>query len=489
MLTSLPVSVSLSLAEIAKKKRVEKLLTSLIDMYVSDKSSETSRLISGFALRSIVRQAGDTIRGNFMLDLVPVAFLASHDNTPGATDIAKVWSEAYEDLVPGQDAGIVLYQKECAELARKLSESSVYALRHIALLALKHLILACKLQFSNEIPVTLPLLLKLLPGRLWTGKEVALDALAFLSIECHTKMTAAQARDILKALAAEMERNKADYKREAVRCFGKAAAAFPYLHERESVLLAKPHLQPILDLTADSTKDEKDGAAAASSSSSSSSTAGKDASEKPKGPDVLLVTYAYAALAELLPSPQAAVTALHVLRTSGDSHAADGVSDQDWYDSQAKHAEWILDSLLAGLEKGFSWTVRVAILLALKKFFESIYAGEDLSPTTSGDVVPKKSFGPSLVRPEFMSKLITSLLKPTALGEPKIPLVKGRAMELLQVVADRPAVWSVLVSGENKSTAAKELHERLVSMRSDTEPTVLRLGPGLVQKLATAENC
>lgn len=421
------------LCKIAKRKRVEKLLTSLIEMYVSEKSTETSRLISGFALRSIVRQAGDTVRTNFMLELVPVAFLASHDNTPGHPDIAAVWAETFEELVPGLDAGVVLYIKECAECARRLLDSQAYALRHIALLSLKHLILACKSRFSVEVSATLPPLLKLLPGRVWTGKEVALDAIAFLAQECGSKLTAQQARDILAALAAEMARQKTDYKREAIRCFGKAAACFPFLHERDTILLAKPHLQAILDLTADSTKEEKKEDATASASSSSST------DDQMSGPDLLLVTYTYASLAELLPSPQAAVTALYALRTSTDASAATGLVDDDWYTSQSHHASWVISSLLAGLEKGFSWTVRVAILVALKRVFEQLYTGEEIAPTTAGDVVPKKSFGASLVQPAYLGQLADSLLKPTGLGEPKYPLVKARAIETMQAIAQRPA--------------------------------------------------
>lgn len=505
------------LCKIAKKKRVEKLLLSLIDMYLSDKSSDTSRLVSGFGLRSIVRQAGDTIRGNFMNELVPVAFLASHDNTPGNAEIQKVWAETYEELVPGMDAGVVLYMKECTECARKLLESPVYALRHIALLALKHLVLACKLRFSDEVGVTLPAVLKILPGRLWTGKEVALDVCAFIAQECHTKLTAAQARDILRALAAELDRNKTDYKREAIRCFGKAAAAFPWASEKETILLAKDKLIPILAMTADTNKDDKKDAAAPAANTSAASSSQPSESEATKGPDNLLITYTYGALAELLPSPQAAVTSLYVFRSSSDASAGAGVSDGDWYDLQSTHAEWLLDSLLAGLEKGFSWTIRVAILVALKRFFDHLYAGEELSPTTAGSIEPVKSFGPSLAKPEFIGRLVQSILKPTVIEEQKYPLVRARAIELLDAATSRPqgqheikthqnmhceelhvhilthciesslslcllSVLSSLLSPSNSSLVSS-LSSRLSSLVSDTDSTVLRLTPRITQRL------
>ena len=476
--------------KIAKKKRVEKLILLLIDMYISDKSTENSRMISGFAMRSIVRQAGDVVRSNFMLEVVPVVWLASHDNTPGNGDIAKSWGDAFEELVPGMDAAISLYQQECVALIRKLLESQVYALRHIALLALKHLVLACKVRFAEEMDATLAQVVRILPGRLWTGKEVALDVLVFLAQECGGRMSAAQARSTMDALRAECARNRTDYRREAIRCTGKAALCFPFLKGDEVLLPMRAVLQPVLDLTASSSKEEQSSAAtpaaaasaapsavaASSSSSSSSSAAGE---EKESGPDVLLVTYTYACLADLFPSAKAAVTTLHALRVQGKAGAADGVDDADWYAAQAAHVDWIVDSLLAGLEKGFVWSVRtnktsaivrfvrafdwpssqlsltaasalcvlffcfrsvrVAIWTALRRVFESLYGGEELEPATAGasDVVSKRSYGVSLVRPDLLAKVAAALTAPTGLGEPKYPLVKARAIELLQAIADK----------------------------------------------------
>lgn len=530
------------LCKVAKKKRVEKLLTSLLDLYTSDKSSETSRLVSGFALRSIVRQAGDVVRSSFMLDVLPTVFLASHDNTPGAKEIGVAWSETLEELIPGLDAGIPQYQSECVALLTKiLQESQVYALRHIALLALKRLILACKLRFATSLPTVFPLLIKLLPGRLWTGKEVALDALVFLAQECGSKMTAQQARQLLESLRSECGRAKTEYRREAIRCVGKAAVCFPYLKGSEVIEPMKAVLQPILDLNSSSVKGEETApavanAAAPAAPSASSSAAAAAASsagseEKESGPDALLITYSYACLADLCPVPQSAVTAVHVVRSLGGS-AADSVADGDWYAAQSSHLDWLLSSLLGGLDKGFSWTVRVAIWSALKRVLDAAYDGQELAPTIVGSGSGnssiagggdcKQSFGPSLVQPAMLAAIAAALLKNTGLGEPKFPLVKARAMECLQAAMDRPAgqgehntqtskrrgtgggrarqrcavltaalcvfrraVWSALVAPANLAVC-RELNTQLMAMRADTDATVLRLAPGIQAKLATA---
>jgi proteasome component ECM29 len=482
------------LCKIAKKKRVEKVLASLHELYTSDKSSETSRLVSGFALRSISRQAGDVLRGNFLPECVPVAWVASHDNTPGASDIAKAWSEALEEQIPGLDNAIPLFQHETVELIRKLLDSQVYALRHIALLALKHLIVACKLRFASEVEALLPQLLKLLPGRLWTGKEVALDVLLMLSQECATKLTAAQARAIVTAVRGECTRNKSEYKREAIRVYGKIVASFPYLSGDETVAPFKEIVQPILDLTASSSKQ---GAAAGASSGASSAVASAsekkstDGDEKETGPDVLLVTYTYACLADLLPKPQAAVTALHVLRNLSADAAAD-VRDDGWAVSQAAHVEWLVGSLLGGLERGFAWTVRVAIWAALKRVVENLYDGEPVGPTVAGGnnaasgaaVGEKKSYGPSLVTPALMGRIGRAVTGSAGLGEPKFPVVRARAVEMLQALVDRPATWAALTDKSVNADTLQLLSAQLLSMRADQDATVLRLAPAIQAKIA-----
>jgi len=489
------------LCRVAKKKRVEKVLASLHDMYLSDQSNDTSRLVSGFALRSIARQAGDVLRGNFLPECVPVAWLASHDNTPGQGDIAKAWADTLEELLPGLDAAIPGYQRECVVLIQKSLDSPVYALRHIALLALKHLIVACKARFATEVDALLPQLIKLLPGRLWTGKEVALDALLLLGQECASKLSAAHARSMLTAVRAECARNKTDYKREAIRVYGKLVACFPYLSGDETVAPIKEILQPILELTASDSKIAAQASTAGGAAPAASAAAGdKKDGEKEAGPDVLLISYSYACLADLLPKPQAAVNALHSLRVLAGSSSAPAAAgsadatDNDWYVSQSAHAEWLVSSLLRGLEKGFVWTVRVAIWTALKRVVEDLYDGEPLAPTVpgAGTSVPKKSYGASLVTPSLVIRISRAAAGSTGLGEPKFPAVRARCVELLQALVGRPATWAALTTPasqeadatENGREVCKALEAQLRAMRADQDATVLRLAPAIQAKLA-----
>lgn len=484
------------LCRIAKKKRVEKVMASLSDMYLSDRSTNTSRLISGFALRSIARQAPDVVRKEFMSELVPLAFLATHDNTAGHPEIKNVWNEVFEELLPGGDSAVPLYMRECAAFARKEIESPVYVLRHIALLTIKHLILVCKLRFESELSATLPLLINVLPGRLWQGKEVALDALAFLSQECGSRMSEEQIIQTLGAVCAECKRNKTEYKREAIRCMGKVAACFPFISDQHTIEPMKELLQPILDLSA------------TSSSTGEREVASMD-DEKEKGPNLLLITYTYGCLGDLFPSPQDAINGLYVLQrqqqeqkmedipsdqtaapptssplsSSASSSIASSSSTPAWYDSQHRHLEWMLTSLLPGLEKGYAWSVRVAILHSLKRVVDNVYGGESLAPTTAGSVVESRSFGPSLIRESDVAQLVSGLLRPNALAEAKIPAVRAKAIEVVQKMADRQTAWSALLSSSNRSVAQR-LNDQLLSMRSDLDATVLRLTPAIQTKLA-----
>jgi len=110
-------------------------------------------------------------------------------------------------------------------------------------------------------------------------------------------------------------------------------------------------------------------------------------------------------------------------------------------------------------------SVRVSIWTALRRVFESLYGGEDLEPATAGasDVVSKRSYGASLVRPDLLAKVAAALTAPTGLGEPKYPLVKARAIELLQAIADKQ---TGRLRARARRTEWTEGRERLICVHS-----------------------
>jgi len=465
-----------ALCKIAKKKKAGKIITNLLSLYtspdtVSNAGIEQSRLVSAFAIRSIVRQGGDYVRTNFLLDIVAVAFVGTHDTVK---EIATLWGESFEELAPGLDSNVSLYLSEITTLVSSLVQTSSYALRHIALLALKHAVLASKTHFAPHINSLLPLLLSLLPGRLWSGKEVTFDVLLHLVLECRSATTRQQQSTLLHAMLPECQRPKLGYAGNAIRCVGRMSAALPHL---PIVAELRPILQPIIEQSAGEEKKN------------SMTDVGE---EEDSGTAVLLQTYAYGCFGDLMPNPQVAVTQVYescVLfpPPSDAPHSSSAIDFHDWYVAQQTHAGWLLDSLLSGLEKGWSWIVRAAILVAVKRWCEAVYAGE-LVATTIVAVTPPCTYtfqGASVATAPLFTRLLTSLSSPLCLGDAKYPAIRARSMEVLSCIVERQAVVIALAAPVNYN-ALKSLLSFLSTLRGDSDPTVLRLLTGVQSKLQNA---
>jgi hypothetical protein len=109
---------------------------------------------------AIVRRATSNAK-HFATELIPVVFVGLFD---ADKDVDKSWTEAWEELSPGKESGARLYLKEIAALTATLFASSSWGLKKQAIRAMDELVKLCKEEFATQLPTTLPLVLKALPG-------------------------------------------------------------------------------------------------------------------------------------------------------------------------------------------------------------------------------------------------------------------------------------------------------------------------------------
>jgi proteasome component ECM29 len=108
-------------------------------------------------------------------------------------EIASVWTEVWDDLTPGREPGATLYLSEIVALAVNVftATTSSYVLKVNAMKAVAEAATLTGLLFAPHLASILPLILKSLPGRLWSGKEVLLSLSVDLLKACklvHTQL-------------------------------------------------------------------------------------------------------------------------------------------------------------------------------------------------------------------------------------------------------------------------------------------------------------
>lgn len=408
------------LCRVAKKKRVAKVVSGLRELYTGERSGEKERLVAALTAAALARRAPEMAK-EFQDELVPLGFLGARDPDK---DVEAAWKEMWEELVPVPQIAYRLYAKDTVEfLARCMAEGASWLLRKLALRAARDL--AAALDTASLEAVVAPLLKALLaqlPGRIWDGKEAALDAIAALISAAKTVLPPAAADEVAAALLEQCQREKRAFRTAAFTALGAVCRDLPSRDRLDAVrLAAAAALQSLADASATAAGDGAGGGAPAAAASD------EKARDEAKG-------------AERVASE------LHAAVVAAAGHAWAGAQAT----SRAAHWQWWTQSVLFVALGSGAWNVRAAALGALKATIatsEPALLDEDLALRVAEAIAPCARDGKHLqLRTQALEVLLAVAKRPEVLARFRAPRALASVRATLQWARDdkEPAVQQLV---------------------------------------------
>uniref|UniRef100_A0A8C5FEG7 Ecm29 proteasome adaptor and scaffold n=1 Tax=Gadus morhua TaxID=8049 RepID=A0A8C5FEG7_GADMO len=219
------------LCQTAKDSSVERLLLKLNTWYL-EKEEPVYKSSCVLTLHAISHYSPDVLKGHAGLAL-PLAFLGMHqlpgpDEEQGESHDATLWSEVWQENVPGSFGGIRLYMTELITITQKALQSQSWKIKAQGAAAMATV--AREQTGSLVAPhlgLVLTALLNGLAGRTWAGKvrgvsctaagRVVSGSLGELQKPCAGQPTVAE---VLELVLKECRKDSLVYKMAALRCAG-----------------------------------------------------------------------------------------------------------------------------------------------------------------------------------------------------------------------------------------------------------------------------
>lgn len=334
-----------SVAKYASEAQVRKILLDAVALYSSENDRD-QRLVSALILKELSKQASDVFKGNYTL-IIPMTFVARFDEEK---DIAAIFEEVWEDNTSSASVTLTMYMPEIVKLLKEGIGSSSWTQKQKTARALSKLAESAGERVSPYVQDLLGALLAELPGRLWEGKEVVLEALGALCKGCNKTLLAPEKPQnlgpdaILSAVVAACDRKKKIFRDAAFSCLEQVLTAFKDQDTFEQVqaLLLGACCQP---------PARKDNPLA--------NLEGNDAKED--GPSV----------------PFEKVLGCLVATLTSASPA-----------TTAKYMKEVTAALVSTLGVGHTWQVKNASLSAAKVLLEKVKEGKKWTPTLETLILP-----------------------------------------------------------------------------------------------------
>ncbi|GAB4815511.1 hypothetical protein N2152v2_002557 [Parachlorella kessleri] len=239
-----------AVARFAAPARVEKQVASLLEMYGAEDADANTRLVAGLLLRELGKEAGDVF-SKHAPTVAPLAFMAQCDDD---ADVAAMWHDVWEESATSGGAGLRLHVKEIAQLITAGLQSAQWGRKKSAAAALKKACAAAPDALQPLASALMETLLKELPGRLWDGKEVVLEAVGALASSCPQQLHQPQQQQqpgaapsgaagtaggsspvlagrVVAALVEAAGKKKSGYRRAALEQLEAALSAFKGRHD------------------------------------------------------------------------------------------------------------------------------------------------------------------------------------------------------------------------------------------------------------------
>ncbi|XP_034043433.1 proteasome adapter and scaffold protein ECM29 [Thalassophryne amazonica] len=213
----------------AKDSSVEKLLLKLNTWYL-EKEEPVFKSSCALTVHAVSHYSPDVLKSHAVVAL-PLAFLGMHqapgpDEEKGESHDASLWSEVWQENVPGSFGGIRLYMTELIAITQKALQSQSWKMKAQGAAAMATV---AKEQMGSlvapHLGLVLTALMQGLLGRTWAGKEELLKAIGSVVSKCSAELqkpctgqpTISQ---VLEVVLKECRKESPVYKLAALRCAG-----------------------------------------------------------------------------------------------------------------------------------------------------------------------------------------------------------------------------------------------------------------------------
>lgn len=205
-------------AKLSSTEDVGKYIDQIV-VYSGSENAQERAVASSLAL-GIWKKGLDTAHKHATA-ILPIAYMGGHETDEIAKGAGSNWREVWSEGAPSTEAGLRLYAKEITHICQtRLSTSSQYRVKRSAAAALGALAKA-----SNEtidvkyIRKAANALLATIPGHIWEGKVVVIEALgeiahAYSSLEVWNEVGGADV--VVRTLMLEAQRGNKDYRMSAI---------------------------------------------------------------------------------------------------------------------------------------------------------------------------------------------------------------------------------------------------------------------------------
>ncbi|KAG2466369.1 ECM29 protein, partial [Polypterus senegalus] len=211
----------------AKDSSVEKLLQRLSTWYL-EKEEPVYKTSCALTIHAIGHYSPDVLK-NHAEQALPLAFLGMHevpDEEKGENGNGNLWTEVWQDNVPGTFGGIRLYMKELIAISQKALQSQSWKMKAQGAATMASI---AKQQTGSlvapHLGMVLGALLEGLAGRTWAGKEELLKAIGCVVSACSEELQKSvpgqpHLTEITDLVLKECRKESLKYKIAALKCAG-----------------------------------------------------------------------------------------------------------------------------------------------------------------------------------------------------------------------------------------------------------------------------
>ncbi|XP_031233380.1 proteasome adapter and scaffold protein ECM29 isoform X3 [Mastomys coucha] len=212
------------LVRTSRDSSTEKLLQKLNGWYM-EKEEPVYKTACALTIHAIGRYSPDVLK-NHAKEVLPLAFLGMHeiaDEEKSEKEECNMWTEVWQENVPGSFGGIRLYLQELITITQKALQSQSWKMKAQGAIAMASI----AKQTSSLVPPYLGMILSALvqglAGRTWAGKEELLKAIACVVTACSTELEKSvpnqpTTNEILQAVLKECCKENLKYKIVAISC-------------------------------------------------------------------------------------------------------------------------------------------------------------------------------------------------------------------------------------------------------------------------------
>uniref|UniRef100_A0A8C5KUG8 Ecm29 proteasome adaptor and scaffold n=1 Tax=Jaculus jaculus TaxID=51337 RepID=A0A8C5KUG8_JACJA len=212
------------LVRTSRDSSTEKLLQKLSGWYM-EKEEPIYKTSCALTIHAIGRYSPDVLK-NHAKEVLPLAFLGMHeipDEEKSEKEECNLWTEVWQENVPGSFGGIRLYLQELITITQKALQSQSWKMKAQGAIAMASIAKQTSSLVPPYLGMILSALLQGLAGRTWAGKEELLKAIACVVTACSAELEKSvpsqpSINEVLQAVLKECGKENLKYKIVAINC-------------------------------------------------------------------------------------------------------------------------------------------------------------------------------------------------------------------------------------------------------------------------------